>query len=102
MNVKILVSAMLGGTAVALLTGMISSTPPMLLGEIWYGYPLAWLFQLVIAPEYIPWRADVLSLTIDILFWTVIVGILILVLTRVKKVKFNKFLLGSAYISSME
>mgnify|MGYP001078044326 CR=1 FL=1 len=85
MNVRILLLAITGGVIVTLLTGLISNTQPLLVGAIHYGYPFAWLTRLVIAPEYFPWRIDVLNLVADMVGWTVIIGIVLSVMTRAKK-----------------
>ncbi len=75
MRTKSLVLAIVGGALIALLTGLVQSTPPMLVGAIWYGYPLAWLFQMIVAPIYFPWAISVSNLIIDIIFWAIIVGL---------------------------
>jgi len=46
---KIMIFSVIGGAIVTLLTGLISSTPPMFVGAKHYGYPLAWLVRLVLA-----------------------------------------------------
>ena len=84
MNVKILVYAIIGGAAITLLTGLINTTPPLLAGAVWYGFPLAWLIRLVVAPEYFPWQVNFISLVIDIIFWAVIIGIILLLVILVK------------------
>ena len=85
MNIKILISAIIGGVIATLLTGFISNTPPMWVGATHYGYPFAWLTRLVLAPEHFPWRVDVLHLTADMIVWAVIVGIVLFLLTRARK-----------------
>ena len=57
------------GTAIAVLTALIDVTPRGLVGAVWYGFPRSWLIRVVIAPQYYPWRIDVISLAIDIAFW---------------------------------
>jgi len=84
MKAKTLVPA-LGGAVLALLTGLVSNTPSMWLGATLYGYPLAWLSRLVLAPEYFPWRIDWANLTIDVVVWTVIIGLVMFILTRIRK-----------------
>jgi hypothetical protein len=74
MNLKILISVVFGGLAIALLTGLISNTPPMLMGATHYGLPFAWLFRLVIAPEYFPWRVDITRLLVDTAVWAAVVA----------------------------
>lgn len=85
MKVKTLVLAIVGGTLIALLTGLFQGTPPMLVGAVWYGYPLAWLFELVVAPQYYPWMFNFVNLAIDIIFWAIIVGILVLLSGKARK-----------------
>ncbi|WP_455363678.1 hypothetical protein [[Eubacterium] cellulosolvens] len=80
-----LLMSILGGEIVTLLTGLVSNTPPMLVGATHYGYPLPWLFRLVIAPQYNPWRIDLLNFFADIVIWFVIVAIVVFVVERVRK-----------------
>ena len=77
--------SILGGAIVALLTGLVSNTPPMLVGAIHYGYPLPWLTRLVIAPQYYPWRVNLPNLFADIIVWFVILGIVFVALERLRK-----------------
>jgi hypothetical protein len=74
MNVKILIPIVVGGLAIALLTGLVSNTPPMLVGATHYGLPIAWLFRLVIAPEYFPWRVDFTRLLVDTAVWAAVIA----------------------------
>ena len=85
MNTRVVILSVIGGVILTLLTGLISNTPPMFVGATHYGYPLAWLVQLVLAPEYFPWRGNVLNLIVDIVIWIIIVGIIATVLTRSRK-----------------
>ena len=39
---------------------------------MWYGYPQAWLYRMIVAPQYNPWRADYGHLTTDLILWIVI------------------------------
>lgn len=84
MNVRLLLYAVIGGVIVTLLTGLIINTPPMLVGATHYGHPFAWLIRLVLAPEYYPWQVDVLNLVADIIVWTAVVGVVLLILGRRK------------------
>jgi hypothetical protein len=79
MNVKILIPIIVGGLAIALLTGLVSNTPPMLVGATHYGLPLAWLFRLVIAPEYFPWRVDIARLLGDTVVWAAVVAVVLFI-----------------------
>lgn len=84
MNAKrIVIFSVFGGALITLLTGLVSSTPPMLVGAMWYGYPLAWLFRLVISPEYFPWRVDVTGLLGDVVAWTVVVGVVLFIVKKI-------------------
>jgi len=81
----LLLISILGGVVITLLTGLISNTPPMLVGAVHYGYPVPWLFRLVIAPQYNPWRLDLLNFFADIIAWFVIVAIVVLLVERSRK-----------------
>jgi len=85
MNVKIVVLAIIGGVLASILTGLIDSTPAMLVGATWYGYPLAWLFRQIVAPEYFPWVVDITNLIADIIFWTMILSAVILTSELLRK-----------------
>ena len=84
---KILVYAIIGGVVITLLTGLINTTPPMLVGAVWYGFPMAWLIRLVVAPEHFPWQVNFINLVIDIIFWAVIIGIILILVILVKMKK---------------
>jgi len=83
---RIVVFAVTGGVAIALLTGLASNTPPMLLGANWYGYPLAWLIRLIVAPEYSPWQVNFLNLVVDMISWATILGIVLFVLGKIRSI----------------
>ena len=85
MNVKFAVYSLIGGLVITLLTGLISNTPAKLVGAVHYGYPLAWLIRLVIAPEYFPWRVNILNLIVDIVIWSIIVFIIIFAVAKTRK-----------------
>ena len=70
---------------ITLLTGLVPSTPEMLVGATWYGLPVAWLFRLVISPEYFPWRVSFLPLIVDVVFWAVIFGVISFVMKKLMK-----------------
>ena len=82
MATKTVIYSVIGGVVVTLLTGLISNTPAMLVGAMHYGYPLAWLVRLVLAPEYFPWRVNVPNLVVDLVIWIIIVVMAVTVLTR--------------------
>jgi hypothetical protein len=85
-NVKIPVYAIVFGVVITLLTGLVNTTPPII-GAVWYGFPLAWLVRLVVAPEYFPWQINFTNLIIDIVFWATILGAILFLVIFVKTVK---------------
>ena len=66
------------------LIGLLSNMPTPLLGAKHYGYPLPWLFHLVLAPEYFPWHVDVVALVADLVAWILIVGVALFAWTKIK------------------
>lgn len=85
MNVRAVVLAVVGGVVITLLTGLIENMPAMLVGAVHYGYPLAWLTRLVIAPEFNPWRVDYVNLVIDFVVWAVVVWLILFAWSKRKK-----------------
>ncbi len=81
---RLLVS-ILGGEIVTLLTGLFSSTPQMLVGAEWYGFPLAWLIRMIVAPEYNPWRVEFLNFIADVVIWSVILLVIVFIVDKVRK-----------------
>ena len=84
-NMKTLILAVIGGIVITLLTGLIDHTPEMLVGAVYYGYPLAWLEMLVIAPQYFPWVVRPIRLIIDIVVWAIVVWVILFVISKVRK-----------------
>ena len=84
MRTKLVSSAIVLGVFVALLTGLFSNTPPFVVGATHYGYPLPWLTRLIIAPQYFPWQLDIVNLIVDILFWSIVAGLILLILRRAR------------------
>jgi hypothetical protein len=82
--IKILIFSLIGGVLITLLTGLLSNTPALLLGAEHYGYPFAWLFRLILAPEYFPWRVDALALAADVVVWIICAGVALFAWTRIK------------------
>jgi len=82
--VKIVILSLIGGLAITLLTSLLSNMPAMLVGAVHYGYPVPWLFRLVLAPEYFPWRVNVVALVADVIVWAVVVGVALFVWTKIK------------------
>jgi len=82
---KIAIFAIIVGIAVTLITGLFDHTPSGLMGAVWYGYPLAWLVMLVVAPQYFPWVVRPIRLTIDVVFWIIVVWVILFIVSKVKK-----------------
>lgn len=82
---KLLILAVIGGVVITLLTGLLENTPEMLVGAVWFGYPLAWLVRMVVAPEYFPWVVRPLRVAADIVFWIIIVAIILFTYTKLRK-----------------
>lgn len=82
---KNLIFALIGGVVITLVTGLINHTPEMLVGAVYYGYPLAWLEMLVIAPQYFPWVVRPLRLIIDVIAWTIVVWVIIFLVSKTRK-----------------
>lgn len=80
-----LFASILGGILVTLSTGLVNSTPPMLVGATHYGYPFPWLYRLIIAPQYNPWKVDPLNFFADVIVWSVVVALVLFALTRARK-----------------
>ena len=80
-----LILAVIGGIVVTLVTGLINRTPAMLVGAVYYGYPLAWLEMLVVAPQYFPWVVRPIRLIIDIVVWFIVVWVILFVISKVRK-----------------
>ncbi len=81
---KIVILSLIGGVLITLLTGLRSNMPALLVGAVHYGYPLPWLFRFVVAPEYFPWSVDMVALVVDVVIWTMIVGLALFVWAKIK------------------
>lgn len=84
-GIFLVLASIFGGVVLTLITGLVSNTPVMIVGAMHYGYPLAWLIRLVIAPEYFPWRVDPMRLVADIAVWSAIVAVILFALTRSRR-----------------
>jgi len=80
-----LLISIFAGVLITLLTGVLESTPPMLVGAVHYGYPFPWLIRLVIAPQYNPWRIELLDFFADIVIWFIVVALVVFILARARK-----------------
>jgi len=73
------------GVAITLLTGLIENTPNMLVGAVHYGYPLAWLVRMIVAPEYNPWAVRPMGLVIDLVVWSAVIFVILYAATLSRK-----------------
>jgi hypothetical protein len=80
-----LVVSILGGEIITLLTGLFSNTPEMLVGAEHYGFPLAWLIRMIVAPEYNPWRIEFVNFLADVVAWSVILLVIVFIVEKVRK-----------------
>jgi hypothetical protein len=80
-----LVVSILGGEIITLLTGLFSNTPEMLVGAEHYGFPLAWLIRMIVAPEYNPWRIEFVNFLADMVVWSVILLVIVFIVEKVRK-----------------
>ena len=76
MKMKSLILAVIGGVVITLLTGLLNHSPACtrvicIVGEVYNGYPLAWVEMLAGAS----WFVRPLRLAADIVAWTIGVGV---------------------------
>jgi hypothetical protein len=81
---RLLVS-IFGGEIITLLTGLFSNTPQMMVGAEWFGFPLAWLIRMIVAPEYNPWRIEFVNFLADVVVWSVILLVIVFIVEKVRK-----------------
>jgi hypothetical protein len=79
------VVSIVGGVVITLATGLFSSTPGMLVGAEWYGFPLAWLIRMIVAPEYNPWKVEYVNFIADVVVWSVILFVIIFIVDKVRR-----------------
>lgn len=84
-HLRLLVASAVGGVLITLLTGLANHTPDMLVGAVWYGYPLAWLVQIVYPGT--PYTIRPLRFIADIVFWAVILLLALYAYTKLIKKK---------------
>jgi hypothetical protein len=79
------VVSIVGGVIITVVTGLFPNTPGMLVGAEWYGFPLAWLIRMIVAPEYNPWRVEFLNFIADVVVWSVILFVIIFIADKARK-----------------
>jgi hypothetical protein len=83
---KLLIFAAVGGIVITLITGLLENTPEMLVGAVWYGYPLAWLVRQLGNPAYpTVYNLRQLRFIADIVFWAIIVAVILFAYTKMRK-----------------
>ena len=97
MKMKSLILAVIGGVVITLLTGLLNHSPACtrvicIVGEVYNGYPLAWVEMLAGAS----WFVRPLRLAADIVAWTIGVGVAMFGVSKVR----NKCGISSAGSSS--
>ncbi len=80
-----LVVSILGGEIITLLTGLFSNTPEMLVGAEHFGFPLAWIIRMIVAPVYNPWRIEFVNFLADVVVWSVILLVIVFIVEKVRK-----------------
>lgn len=85
MNSRVITLAVVLGVIITLGTGLLPNTPAFLVGAEHFGYPFAWLIRMVVAPEYFPWNVDFANLILDIILWTMVIALILLLSKRMKK-----------------
>jgi hypothetical protein len=75
-NCKSILGSIGGSVVITLITGLYNGTSGGLVGAVTYGFPLAWLRRLVIAPQYFPWRVIIPGLIVDLVIWFLVIEIL--------------------------
>jgi len=80
---RILLLALAFGALLTLLSGLVSNTPAGLLGAVHYGYPLPWLHQVVYPGA--PMEVDPVIMLVDIAVWSVVGGLVLLLLGSIVK-----------------
>jgi len=71
------------GVAITVLSGLVSNTPAGLVGAVHYGYPLPWLHQVVYPGA--PIEVDPVILMVDIAVWSVVGGLVLLLMGSIRK-----------------
>lgn len=74
-DTKTLLVSLFGGTGITLITGLIPRKA--LIGATHYGWPMAWLIRLVLAPQHNPWRVSPVWLVADVTLWGLVVYLLV-------------------------
>jgi uncharacterized RDD family membrane protein YckC len=83
---KVLVSAIVGGVIITLVTGLLQNAP-YLMGATYYGYPFSWLVDEHGAPP----NFDIYKIShlrylgADIVIWAIIIGLILFGISKLRK-----------------
>lgn len=76
-DIRVYAESVISGAAVTFLSGLVNTTPAGLIGARLYGFPAIWLRYLVIAPQYNPWKVVLEGFIVDVILWSVVMGLLL-------------------------
>ncbi len=86
-TLKAIIGGVIGGVVITLASAVYNATPTGLVGATWYGFPLSWLYKLVVAPQYNPWTINYTGLVVDLVVWFVVVFIVLMLVSMTMKKK---------------
>lgn len=67
-----IMDSVIAAVILTLLSGLVNSTPQLLVGASWYGWPMTWVTKIVVPPGYSPWLIKFAGLAEDLVFWFVL------------------------------
>ena len=73
------------GVLMTFITGLVPVTPSGLVGARWFGFPMAWLYRLIIAPQYFPFTLNWAGLITDFIVWFIVALIVLFLIGMVRK-----------------
>jgi hypothetical protein len=82
---ELFIFAVIVGILITFVTGLFPNTPEMLVGAVWYGYPLAWLVRQLGNPAY-PTAYDFkpVDFATDIVAWVIVAAIILFAYTKIR------------------
>jgi hypothetical protein len=89
-NFKPLIEAVAAGAMVTFVTALYNSTPGQLVGAVWYGLPITWIRYVMVGPQYSPWAVDYIGFAVDLVVWSAVAGLAILLTRRCEKKRTGK------------
>ena len=75
---KVVAGSVGGGILITLLSYFHNSTP-QIVGAVWHGFPMTWIRYLLVGPQYNPWALDVVGLIVDIIAWSVVAYVVLII-----------------------